>query len=72
MEAISQMRKIAFIGAGSFDLPDGSLGISCHSPAKITATLDRADALKSADGVVVTILAGGVQVWRHDIEIPKR
>jgi alpha-galactosidase len=41
-------------------------------PAKVIATLDRAEALKGADGVVCTILAGGVQVWRHDIEIPKK
>lgn len=41
-------------------------------PAKVIATNDRAEALKGADGVVCTILAGGVQVWRHDIEIPKK
>ncbi len=39
--------------------------------AKVTATTDRSEALRDADGVVITILAGGVQVWRHDIEIPK-
>jgi len=27
--------------------------------------------LKGADAVLCTILAGGVDVWRHDIEIPK-
>src|SRR5512144_383649 len=41
-------------------------------PAKVEATLDRAEALKDADVVLVTILAGGVDVWRHDIEIPKK
>ncbi|HJN14987.1 MAG TPA: alpha-galactosidase [Armatimonadota bacterium] len=41
-------------------------------PAKVTATTDRRKALKGADAVLVTILAGGVQVWRHDIEIPKK
>ena len=41
-------------------------------PAKVTATLDRREALAGADAVLVTILAGSVQVWRHDIEIPKR
>ncbi len=41
-------------------------------PAKVIATKDRAEALKGADGVVCTILQGGVQVWRHDIEIPKK
>jgi alpha-galactosidase len=38
---------------------------------KVEATTDRAKALEGADGVVCTILNGGVQVWRHDIEIPK-
>jgi len=41
-------------------------------PAKVEATQDRAEALKGADVVLVTILAGGVDVWRHDIEIPNR
>jgi alpha-galactosidase len=41
-------------------------------PAKAEATLDRREALKNADVVVCTILAGGVDVWRHDIEIPKK
>src|SRR3989339_125467 len=39
-------------------------------PAKIVATMDRKEALKGADAVICTILAGNVQVWRHDIEIP--
>lgn len=41
-------------------------------PAKVKATTDHAAALQEADYVVVTILAGGLDVWRHDIEIPKR
>ncbi|HEX2948018.1 MAG TPA: alpha-galactosidase [Armatimonadota bacterium] len=41
-------------------------------PAKVEATLDRAQALEGADAVLCTILAGGVQVWRSDIEIPKQ
>jgi len=41
-------------------------------PARAEATLDRRQALKDADVVVCTILAGGVDVWRHDIEIPKK
>ena len=40
-------------------------------PAKVEATLDRAEALKGADVVLTTILAGSTEVWRHDIEIPK-
>ncbi len=43
-----------------------------HYPAKVEATLDRVEALKGADVVLVTILAGGTDVWRHDIEIPKK
>lgn len=41
-------------------------------PAKIVATLNRSEALEGADGVVCTILAQGVEVWRNDIEIPKK
>ena len=100
------MKKIAFIGAGSFeftrnlvrdiltfpalqdieialmDINEDRLNLikrACdrivaagNYPAKVTATMDRAEALKGADGVVCTILAAGVQVWRHDIEIPKK
>ncbi|HSV73826.1 MAG TPA: alpha-galactosidase [Chthonomonadales bacterium] len=41
-------------------------------PARVEATLDRRRALDGADAVLCTILAAPVQVWRHDIEIPKR
>ncbi|MCM8776893.1 MAG: alpha-galactosidase [Candidatus Omnitrophica bacterium] len=41
-------------------------------PAKLEVTMDRKKALKGADAVICTILAGGVQVWRYDIEIPKK
>jgi alpha-galactosidase len=41
-------------------------------PARVEATLDRAEALRDADVVLVTILSHGVDVWRHDIEIPKK
>jgi len=41
-------------------------------PAKLEVTMDREKALKGADAVICTILAGGVQVWRYDIEIPKK
>lgn len=41
-------------------------------PAKVEATMDRAEALQGADAVLCTILAGGTEVWRHDIEIPKQ
>jgi len=39
--------------------------------ATVHATTDRKKALEGADGVLITILQGGVDVWRHDIEIPK-
>ena len=41
-------------------------------PAKVEATMDRTEALKGADAVLCTILAGGTEVWRYDIEIPKK
>ena len=41
-------------------------------PAKVVATMDRKKALKGADAVLCTILAGRVDIWRHDIEIPKK
>jgi len=40
-------------------------------PARVEATMDRRAALAGADAVLCTILAGGVNVWRHDVEIPK-
>ena len=100
------MKKIAFIGAGSFgftrslvrdilsfpalsdstialmDINDDRLAYikqavdkivaAGNYPARVIATKDRAEALKDADGVVITILQGGVHVWRYDIEIPKK
>lgn len=41
-------------------------------PATVTATTDRAEALKDADGVLCTILAGDVDVWKYDILIPEK
>jgi Alpha-galactosidases/6-phospho-beta-glucosidases, family 4 of glycosyl hydrolases len=100
------MKKIAFIGAGSFGftrslvrdiltfpaLSDCTIALmdvdserlsyikkavdrivaDGNYPAKVIATMDRVEALKDADGVVCTILAGGVHVWRYDVEIPKK
>ena len=40
--------------------------------ATVKATMDRREALEGADGVLITILQGGVDVWRYDIEIPKK
>jgi len=100
------MKKIAFIGAGSFgftrglvkdilsfpaladstialmDIDDERLAIIKNAvekiiaagnyPASVIATKDRAEALQGADGVLCTILSGGIDVWRNDIEIPKK
>lgn len=100
------MKKIAFIGAGSFgftrtlvkdilsfdalsdcelalmDIDDERLEYIEKAVLKIikagnykaivTVTKDRIAALKDADGVISTVLAGDVDVWRNDIEIPKK
>lgn len=41
-------------------------------PARLTATTDRRKALKGADAVLTTILCGDVDIWQHDILIPKK
>lgn len=41
-------------------------------PAKVIDTMSREEALDGADGVLITILQGGVDVFRNDIEIPKK
>ncbi len=40
--------------------------------ATVQMTTDRKEALRDSDGVLITILQGGVDVWRHDIEIPEK
>ena len=64
------------------DIHEGRLGYSEQVVKKIISagnysatvhtTTDRKKALEGADGVLVVILQGGVDVWRHDIEIPKK
>ncbi len=49
-----------------------SLIAAGNYPAKIQATLSRAEALKGADIVVVAILSHPLRVWKHDILIPKK
>ena len=39
---------------------------------KIVPTDDRIEALKGADGVLCTVFNGDVDIWRHEIEIPKK
>ncbi|HMN14570.1 MAG TPA: alpha-galactosidase [Bellilinea sp.] len=41
-------------------------------PATILSTMNRKEALVNADVVLTTILTGSTEVWRHDIEIPKK
>jgi len=100
------MKKIAFIGAGSFgftrtlvkdilsfealndieialmDINEERLELITKAVNKIIkkgnyqatvlATMDRVEALKDANGVVCTVLEGDVDIWRKDIEIPKK
>lgn len=41
-------------------------------PATVMSTTNRAKALEGADGVITTVLMGGVDVFRYDVEIPKK
>ena len=41
-------------------------------PAKLETTMSLKEALEGADVVLCTILSGNTDVWRHDIEIPKK
>ena len=38
----------------------------------ITATTNRAEALKDADGVLCTVFNGDIDIWQYDILIPKK
>ncbi len=38
----------------------------------ITKHMDRAEALKDADGVLCTVFNGDIDIWRYEIEIPKK
>lgn len=42
------------------------------SKCKVTATMDRREALTGADGVLCTVFNGDIDVWEHDILIPKK
>jgi len=98
------MKKIVFIGAGSFhfttalarDILTFPAFADCeialvdidasrlktikkavdriveagNYPAKVTAYTDRREALPGADGILSTVLMGGLDVFRHDLEIP--
>lgn len=41
-------------------------------PARVESTTDRTVALTDADYVIVTFQVGGVDAYRHDVEIPRR
>lgn len=45
---------------------------SGNYPAKVISTLNRAEALENADGVLSTICVGDIHVWGKDLEIPKK
>ena len=38
----------------------------------VTATTNRAEALKGADGVLCTVFNGDIDIWQYDITIPKK
>jgi alpha-galactosidase len=40
--------------------------------ARITETTDRREALRDADFVIITFQVGGIDAYRHDVEIPRR
>ena len=46
--------------------------MGCADTCKITSHSSRADALKDADGVLCTVFNGDIDIWRYDIEIPKK
>ena len=39
---------------------------------RVTATADRAEALRGADGVLCTVFNGDIDIWQYDILIPKK
>lgn len=39
---------------------------------KISPTMDRAEALKGADAVLCTVFNGDIDIWQHEILIPKK
>ena len=38
----------------------------------VKTTMDRAEALKDADGVLCTVFNGDIEIWQYDITIPKK
>lgn len=46
--------------------------MGCADTCKVTSHSDRAEALKGADGVLCTVFNGDVDIWKYEIEIPKK
>ncbi len=43
----------------------------CGLPAEIRSTTERRDSLEDADFVIITFQVGGLDAYRHDVEIPR-
>src|SRR5438552_11085931 len=43
-----------------------------HLPAKVSKTTNRRAALDGADYVICSIQVGGLEMYEHDVEIPRR
>jgi alpha-galactosidase len=41
-------------------------------PTEVTSTTDQREAVRDADFVIITFQVGGVEAYRHDVEIPRR
>ena len=46
--------------------------MGCADTCKVTTHSDRAEVLKGADGVLCTVFNGDVDIWKYEIEIPKK
>lgn len=53
---------------------DGAQELATHYgfPARFEVTADRRDALDGADYVIITFQVGGLDAFRHDVEIPRK
>ncbi len=61
-EHLRMIEKVVRRLVGAMDCPD----------CKIIATDSRIEALRDADAVLCTVFNGDVEIWRYDIEIPKK
>ena len=46
--------------------------MGCADTCKISPTTGRSEALKGADGVLCTVFNGDIDIWQHEILIPKK